>query len=142
MAIFWHVRPNLGKIRIVLKKRLCYLCTLIVPQLHAKFREILGAVSEINCVTNGRTDKGEIIEPVASLVQYEVKQIWLITWNWLAILSLYPLSKRMKVDIQRPDLYLNMGISNDRTNSKLLPFLSSSIRVPTPTSFSLWNKKS
>ena len=37
------------------------------------FGKILGAVSEINCVTDGRTDartdKGDIIEPVASLVQ-------------------------------------------------------------------------
>ena len=39
------------------------------------FGKILGAVSEINCVTNertdGRTDKGDIIEPVFSLVQQE-----------------------------------------------------------------------
>ena len=38
------------------------------------FGKILGAVSEINCVTdeqtNGRTHEGDIIEPVASLVQY------------------------------------------------------------------------
>ena len=33
------------------------------------FGKILGVVSEINCVTNGLTDKGDIIEPVASLVQ-------------------------------------------------------------------------
>ena len=43
------------------------------------FGKILGAVSEINCVTDarthGRTDKGEIIEPVASLVQYSYVNI-------------------------------------------------------------------
>ena len=33
------------------------------------FGKILGAVSKINCVTNGGRDKGEINEPVASLVQ-------------------------------------------------------------------------
>ena len=51
------------------QKGLCYLFTLIVPQLHAKFRKNSWRGFRDQFVTNGRTDKGEIIEPVASLVQ-------------------------------------------------------------------------
>ena len=52
---FWHVRPNLGKIIIFLKKRLCYLFTLIVPQIHAKFRENHWSGFRDQFVTNERT---------------------------------------------------------------------------------------
>ena len=65
IAIFSHVRPNLGKIRIF---GLCYLFTLIVPQLHAKFRKNpwSGFRDQLRYErTNERTDKGDIIEPVA-----------------------------------------------------------------------------
>ena len=53
MAIFQHAWPNLGKI---FSKKLCYLFTLIVFQLHAKYGKILGGVSKM---------KGDVIEPVA-----------------------------------------------------------------------------
>ena len=56
MAIFWHVRQNLGKMRIFLKKGLCYLFTFIVPQLHAKFRGNPQSGFRDEFVTNGRTD--------------------------------------------------------------------------------------
>ena len=72
MAIFSHVWPNLGKMRIFLKKGLCFLFTLIVPQLHAKFRENpwFGFRDQLrDGRTDARTDKGEIIEPVALLIQ-------------------------------------------------------------------------
>ena len=50
-----------------------------VPNFMPSFRKILGAVSEINCVTYGRTDartdKGDIIEPVASLGQKKFGKI-------------------------------------------------------------------
>ena len=36
---FSHFRPNLGKMRIFLKNRAVLFFTLIVPQLHAKFRK-------------------------------------------------------------------------------------------------------
>ena len=46
---------------------------LLSPNFMPSFGKILGAVSEINCVTYGRTHgqthKGDIIEPVAALVQ-------------------------------------------------------------------------
>ena len=74
MTIYWHVRPNLGKMRIFLKKKgSAIFLPLLAPNFMPSFGKILGAVSEINCVTDGRknerTDKGDIIEPVASLVQ-------------------------------------------------------------------------
>ena len=51
------------------KQGLCYLFTLIVPQLHAKFQENPWSGFRDQFVTHGRTDartdKGEIIEPVA-----------------------------------------------------------------------------
>ena len=57
MAIFSHDRPNLGKMRIFLKKGLCYLFTLIVPQLHAKFWKNPWSGFRDQFVTNGRTDE-------------------------------------------------------------------------------------
>ena len=79
---FLHFRPNLGKMRIFLKKKGSAIFTLIVSQLHAKFLKILGAVSKINCVTYGRsharTDKGDIIEPVASLVQKIIRNYLIV----------------------------------------------------------------
>ena len=68
-AIVWHVRPNLGKMRIFLKKGLCYFLPLFSPNFMPSFGKILWAVSEINSVTDVRTDKGDIIELVPSLVQ-------------------------------------------------------------------------
>ena len=66
MAIFSHVRPNLGKMRIFLKKKgLYYLFTLIVPKLHAKFWENPRSGFRDQFVTDVLTDKGDIIEPVA-----------------------------------------------------------------------------
>ena len=86
MVIFWHVRPNLGKMRIFLNKGFCYLFTLIVPQLHAKFRENPWSGFWDQFVTHARTDrctnKGNIIEPVASLVQY-------IFWPILGLIRVF-----------------------------------------------------
>ena len=45
---FWHVRLNLGKMRIFLKKGLCYFLPLLSPNFMPLFGTILGAVSEIN----------------------------------------------------------------------------------------------
>ena len=59
--------------RIDLKNGVGYFITLIVPQLHANFRENPWSGFRDQFVTNERTnertDKGDIIEPVASLVQ-------------------------------------------------------------------------
>ena len=76
MAIFSHVRPNLAKMRIFLKNRAVLFFTLIVPQLHAKFRENpwSGFRDQLHDIhTYEITDKGDIIEPVASLVQKAFK---------------------------------------------------------------------
>ena len=54
--------------RIFLKKGLCYLFTLIIPQLHAKFREIpwIGFRDQLRDIRmHARMDKGDTIEPVA-----------------------------------------------------------------------------
>ena len=39
MAIFWHVWPKSAKMRIFIKNQAVLFFTLIVPQLHAKFRK-------------------------------------------------------------------------------------------------------
>ena len=58
------------------KKGAAIFSPLLSPNFMPSFRKILGAVSEINCVTDARThdrtDEGDIIEPVASLVQYSI----------------------------------------------------------------------
>ena len=67
MAIFWHIRPNLGKMRIFLKKG-SSIFTLIVSRLHAKFQKNpwSGFRDQLRYErTDVRTDKGDIIEPVA-----------------------------------------------------------------------------
>ena len=51
----------------------CYFFTLIVLQLHTKFRKNPWSGFRDQFVTHGRTDKGDIIEPVAfagSIVYY------------------------------------------------------------------------
>ena len=57
------------------KKGSAIFSPLLSPNFMPSFGKILGAVSENNCVTNEqthrRTDKDDIIEPVASLVQKE-----------------------------------------------------------------------
>ena len=72
MAIFSHVRPNLGKMRIFLKKRALLFfypyCPPTSCQVSGKSLErFLRSIRDGR--THGRTEKGEIIEPVASLVQ-------------------------------------------------------------------------
>ena len=68
MAIFWHVRPNLGKWEFFSKKGLCYFLPLLSPQLHVKFRKNPWSGFR-DQLCDGRTDKGYIIELVALLVQ-------------------------------------------------------------------------
>ena len=48
MAILWHVRPNLGKMRFFQKKGSAIFLPLLSPNFMPGFGKILGAVSEIN----------------------------------------------------------------------------------------------
>ena len=58
MAIFSHVRPNLGKMRIFHKKRaLLSFYPYCPPNFMPSFGKTLGEVSEINCVTAARTNE-------------------------------------------------------------------------------------
>ena len=84
MAIFWHARPNLGKMRIFLKNRAVLFFSLIVPQIHAKFRKnpwsrFRDQLRDIHTY-GARTDKGQIIEPVTFAGS--------IKWHQTAITSL------------------------------------------------------
>ena len=55
------------------KKGSAIFLPLLSPNFMPSIRKIVGAVSEINSLlTNGRMDKGDIIEPFALLVQYEI----------------------------------------------------------------------
>ena len=65
LAIFWHVCSKSAIMGIFIKNRAVLFFTLFVPQLHAKFHKNRWSGFRDQFVTHGRTDKGDITEPVA-----------------------------------------------------------------------------